>query len=196
MYPDIITYIKRISNNPLFVGILCILISTCIAVHLDNKKINESPTAEILITDLTLENSNSKQNLYGIGVDLSIENPSFSQRSFTIESVTLDVKVPDELRPELSNISTYYENRDYIESFAYSNGPRTIVPPGEVIKINGNEVQHTFSFPIPGDYEIRVKVDYYDSISKRPPQYAYFYVSIDEHGTIYTKNQMLPIKIS
>jgi hypothetical protein len=182
-------------NHPLVVGLLCVVVSLIGANCLDNLSEDKPATAEILITDYDIFAENREQGLFEIGVPLQVENPKFSQRSFTIDQISISINVPDELRPELINISDYYENRDWIESFSYSHGTPMTVKPGDVVEIDSRNAKHTFILKVPGEYRVRVSVDYFDSSSKRPPLYGYFNIHLSEHGTIYTENLEFPIKL-
>lgn len=188
----------KIYNNPLFVGLICVLISLIgsyfIATYLDTINLDRPTTAEIQIIDFKIDNVNSKQNLYDIGVDLRIENPKYFQRSITIDEISINVNVPDELRPELVNISDYYISRNWMDSHAYSSGTHLTVKPGEVEKIDSYSNRHQFSLSVSGKYKVRVRVDYYDSLSKRPPLYGYFDIYLGS-GAIYTKESEFPMKL-
>lgn len=190
---------KKFYNNPLLVGIFCVFISLIgsyfIAHHLDTINLDRPTTAEIQIVDFKIDNVNPKQNLYDIGVDLRVENPKYFQRSITIDEISINVNVPDELRPELVNISDYYISRNWMDSPAYSSGTRLTVKPGEVEKIDSYSNRHQFALSVSGKYKVRVRVDYYDSLSKRPPLYGYFNISVG-NGAIYTTNDLeFPIKL-
>lgn len=189
----------KIYNNPLFVGLFCVSVSVLLslfgAIILDNLSEDKPATAEILITDYDIFDVNREQGLFEIGVPLQVENPKFSQRSFTIDQISIFIDVPDELRPELINISDYYENRDWMESFAYSHGTPVTVKPGDVVEFDSRNAKHTFILTVPGEYKVKVRVDYFDSSSQRPPLYGYFDIHLSEHGTIYTENLEFPIKL-
>lgn len=188
----------KISNNPLFIGLICVFISLIgsyfIATYLDAINLDRPTTAEIQIIDFKIDNVNPKQNLYDIGVDLRIENPKYFQRSITIDEISININVPDEVRPELVNISDYYISRNWMDSPAYSSGTNLTIKPGEVAKIDSHSNRHQFALSVSGKYKVRVRVDYYDSLSKRPPLYGYFDISIGK-GAIYTNNLEFPIKL-
>ena len=190
---------RKFYNNPLIVGLIvgisCVLVSLILANHLDNLNEDKPATAEILITDYEIFDVNREQGLFEIGVPLQVENPMFSQRSFTIDQISISINVPDELRPELINISDYYKNRDWMESFAYSHGTPVTVKPGDVVEIDSRNAKHTFILTVPGEYRVKVRVDYFDSSSQRPPLYGYFDIHLSESGTIYTNNLEFPIKL-
>jgi len=174
----------KIYNNPLFVGLFCVSVSVLLSLF-----------GAILITDYDIFDVNREQGLFEIGVPLQVENPKFSQRSFTIDQISIFIDVPDELRLELINISDYYENRDWMESFAYSHGTPVTVKPGDVVEFDSRNAKHTFILTVPGEYRVKVRVDYFDSSSQRPPLYGYFDIHLSEHGTIYTENLEFPIKL-
>ena len=190
---------RKFYNKPLFVGLLCVIVSVVFsligAIYLDNLSEDKPATAEILITDYDIFDVNHDQGLFEIGVPLQVENPKFSQRSFTIDQISILISVPDELRPELINISDYYENRDWMESFAYSHGTSVTVKPGDVVEIDSQNAKHTFILTVPGEYKVKVRVDYYDSLSQRSPLYGYFTIHVSESGTIYTEDLEFPIKL-
>ena len=193
-------YFKRkFYNKPLCIGLLCVVVRVGLsiigAIYLDNLSEEKPATAEILITDYDIFGVNHEQGLFEIGVPLQVENPKFSQRSFTIDQISIFISVPDELRPELINISDYYENRDWMESFAYSHGTPVTVKPGDVVEIDSQNAKHTFILKVPGEYKVKVRVDYYDSLSKKSPLYGYFTIHVSESGTIYTEDLEFPIKL-
>ena len=186
---------RKVYNHPLLIGLVCVVFSLGGANYLDYLSEDEPTTAEIQITDYDIFGANHEQGLFEIGVPLRIENPKFSQRSFTIDQISIFINVPDELRPELINISDYYENRDWMDSFAYSRGTSITVKPGDVVEIDGQNAKHTFILTVPGEYKVKVRVDYSDSLSKRPSLCGYFNIHLSEHGTIYTKDLDFPIKL-
>ena len=183
---------RKLYNNPLFVGIVCIFLSLGGAFFLDNLNEDKPPKAEIKITGYDIVTVNRQQNLYDIGVNLHVENLVSSQHSFTIDQTSIFINVPDELRPELINISDYYKSREWMNSFSYSNGMPVTVKPGDYVEISSNEVKHTFTLIVPGEYTVRVLV-YKDSFPKI--LYGDFNIHLSEHGTIYTENIEFPIKL-
>lgn len=82
-----------------------------------------------------------------------------------------------------------------MESFAYSHGTPVTVKPGDVVEIDSRNAKHTFILIVPGEYRVKVRVDYFDSSSQRPPLYGYFDIHLSESGTIYTENLEFPIKL-
>lgn len=183
---------RKLFNNPLVVGIVCVLLSIGGAFVLDNLNVDKPPKAEIKIIGYDIISENRQQNLYDIGVDLHVENLVSSQRSFTVDQTSIFINVPDELRPELINISDYYKSREWINSFSYSNGMPVTVKPGDYVEINSNDVKHTFTLIVPGEYTVRVLV-YKDSSPKI--LCGDFNIHLSEHGTIYTEDIEFPIKL-
>lgn len=183
-------------NRPLAVGLVvglfCVFSGLVGGYFFDSLYEDKPPKAEIKITGYDIISENRQQNLYDIGVDLQVENLVSSKRSFTVTQTSIFINVPDELRPELINISDYYINRNWITSFSHSNGIPLIVKPGDYVEINSNDIKHTFTLIVPGEYTIGVLV-YKDSSPKM--LYGEFNVHLSEHGTIYTEDIEFPIKL-
>lgn len=199
-------YSKKLLNQPLVVGMICVVFTVSLTLigtyilelHFDNKNMYKPSKVEIQITDYGIVLLNREQKIYDIGVSLSVENPKFSQRSITVEQTSIFINIPNELRHELINISDYYNDRNWMESYSYSHGRPLTIKPGDVETIEIEDIQHTFILLVPGEYQVRVTVDYHDNLYDYPPLNGYFNIILRESGSIILKedSDIFPIKLS